>query len=137
MATQEQKYAALAPILSLAGMFALPIASTLLPILLFFIFYWQKQAFASRVAIRAADLSFSIQLYIFLGSFLIIGFSHIQPIAETTAQRVMTGLTLVLLIYLVVSLVIAAVQAFRGQAFSYILSLKIAERILNHFQKPT
>ena len=71
MIQQEKHYAALAPIMALTGVFAHPAASTVLPLILFFIFRWRNMEFAKLVALRAADLAFSVQLYLVIASALL------------------------------------------------------------------
>lgn len=131
--TLEQKYAALAPVLSLAGIFIHPIATIVIPMGLFFLFYWRRLGFAGRVAIRAADLAFSIILYQLIVSVVMIGLTHYRPMQEVTLQNTITIITIVLLIYLAVSLIIAAVYAARGRVFGYLGSLRVAERVLDNF----
>ena len=135
MFQQEKIYAALAPIMALTGIFAHPIASTLLPLILFFIFYWRKMTLAQLIALRAADLAFTAQLFVVTTSLLFAGYFSLYPTTEQDAHHLFTLTTTAILIYLVVSLIIGTVQAFRGKAFNYFLSLKIAERIFNAVSK--
>ncbi|MGD8925203.1 MAG: DUF4870 domain-containing protein [Thioalkalispiraceae bacterium] len=135
MVQQEKHYAALAPILALAGIFAHPVASTVLPLILFFIFYWRRMELAQLVAIRAADLAFTVQLFMVVISLLFAGYFSLYPTSEQSAHRLVTYTTVIVLIFMIVSLLVATVQAFRGKAFKYVLSLRIAERVFNAVSK--
>ena len=135
MAQQEKKYAPLAPILAITGVFAHPVASTVLPLLVFFIFYWRKMERAQLIALRAADLAFTAQMFIVTVSLIFLGIFSIYPVTEQVAHRLFTLTTVVVLLYVLVSLLIGTVQAFRGKSFTYFLSLKIAERIFNSVRK--
>ena len=135
MIQQEKQYAALAPIMALAGVFAHPVASTVLPLILFFIFNWRNMDFARMVALRAADLAFSIQLFLVLASALLVAYLSFNPMTEQQAHGIFTNVTLIAVAYLIVSLVAGAIQAMRGVEFKYILSLKIAERVLSAYNK--
>jgi len=131
MVQQEKHYAALAPIMALMGIFAHPVASTVLPLILFFIFYWRRMELAQSIALRTADLAFTIQLVLVVASLLFAGYFSLYQTTEQDAHRLVTLTTSAVLIYMIVSLVIGTVQAFRGVAFQYFLSLRIAERIFN------
>ena len=73
--TTQRSYMALAPLSSLAGIFINPLASTITPFILFFIFRNSRPA-VSKVALQTADLAFSIQLWIMLISLaLMLGIS--------------------------------------------------------------
>ncbi len=135
MFQQEKNYAALAPIMAVAGVFAHPVASTILPLMLFFIFYWRKMELAQLIALRAADLAFTVQLFMVIASLLFAGYLSLYPTTEHDAHRIVTITTLVVIIYMITSLLIGVIQAFRNKAFNYILSLKIAERIFNAVMK--
>lgn len=131
MVQQEKHYAALAPIMALMGIFAHPVASTVLPLILFFIFYWRRMELAQLIALRAADLAFTVQLVLVIASLLFAGYFSLYPTTEQDAHRLVSLTTLTILIFMIVSLLIGIVQAFRGKAFKYTLSLRIAERIFN------
>ncbi|VAW90886.1 hypothetical protein MNBD_GAMMA21-620 [hydrothermal vent metagenome] len=128
---QEKKYAALAPLMAITGVFAHPVASTVLPLIVFFIFYWRKMELAQLIALRAADLAFTAQMFIVTVSLLLLGVIYLYPPAQLDTRQIFTLTTFILLIYVILSLLIGTVQAFRGKAFTYTLSLKIAERIYN------
>lgn len=130
MVRLENQYAALAPVMALSGMFAHPVAGTLLPLILFFIYYWRRMDFAALAALRAADLAFSIQLFLLLASVLLVVYSSYNPITDQQAHGVFRNITLISVFYLIVSFVAGAIQAFRRKKFKYILSLKIAERLV-------
>ncbi len=131
MIQQEKHYAALAPIMALAGVFVHPAASTVLPLILYFIFAWRKMEFSRLTALRAADLAFSVQVFLVLGSLLLTLYAAYNPMPQNEIQLIVRYFTLITVGYLVISLAIGILQAFRGKAFSYPLSLKIAERLLN------
>lgn len=131
MNQQEKRYAALAPILALAGVFAHPAASPLLALALFFVFYWRGMILAQRIALRAADLSFTAQLYLILGSLVLALYYNFNPDSGTVVRQLMGLLTLAVLAWLIVSLLVGTVQAFRGRAIHYPLSLRIAERVFD------
>ncbi len=135
MVQQEKHYAALAPIMALMGIFAHPVASTVLPLILFFIFYWRRMDLAQTIALRAADLAFTIQLFFVITSLVIAIYFSQFPSTEATVHRVVTISSLALVGYLIAALLIGTVQAFRGNAIKYYLSLRIAERIYNAVSK--
>lgn len=130
MINQEKHYAALAPVMALAGVFAHPLSSAILPLILFFIFNWRNMDFARLVALRAADLAFSVQLFLILASALLAAYMSFYPMTIQQAHAITSNITLAAVIYLIISFVAGTIQAFRGSAFKYILSLKIAERFL-------
>jgi len=136
MTQQEKHYAALAPIMALAGVFAHPAASTILPLILFFIFNWRKLDFARLVALRAADLAFSVQLYLIVASALLAAVISFYPMTDQQAHGIYTNITFVVVVFLIVSLIAGTIQSFRGKALKYILSLKIAERVFFAGKKP-
>jgi len=135
MVQQEKHYAALAPIMAIMGVFAHPVASTILPLILFFIFYWRRMELAQLIALRAADLAFTVQLFMVTASLLFAGYFSLYPTTAETGQRLITLTTLAVLIYMLASLVFGTVQAFRGKATKYFLSLRIAERVFNAVSK--
>lgn len=135
MAQQENNYAALAPIMALAGVFAHPMASTLLPLALFFFLNWKQMAFARLVALRAADLAFTMQIIILLSSVLLMLYLSFFPMPEQQVRGVTSLITLAVILYMSISLLIGIVQAFRGKAFSYFISLKIGERVFDAMRK--
>jgi hypothetical protein len=128
---QQKQYAALAPIMAMAGVFAHPAASTVLPLILYFIFRWRNMDFAGLVALRSADIAFSVLLFLMLGSVLLTVYVSYKPMPQHEIQGIIRYLTLVTVGYLIISLAIGIIQAFRGKATNYWLSLRIAERILS------
>ena len=132
---QEKQYAALAPALSLAGVFIHPIASSLIPFAMFILYrYWQK-GFAGETALRTADLAFSIQIWIMLLSLLLMLALSLAVLSNSQAQSLQTIGTVLILAYFVISLIIAGAQAFRGKLFQHGLSFRLAERIISALQK--
>jgi uncharacterized Tic20 family protein len=135
MVQQEKHYAALAPILALMGLFIHPMASTILPLVLFFIFYWLRREAAQLVALRTADLVFTVQLFRAVIWLLFTVSINFIPTTANTALRIDTAIIIVVLIFLVASLIYGAVQTLRGKEFKYPLSLRIAERVYNAVTK--
>lgn len=135
MVPQEKHFAALAPIMSLTSILVDPIACTLVPLFLFFIFYWRRLEYAQLIALRATDLAFTVIFFIVTIDLLIAGYFYLFPTTQQDPHQVDILLTFALLIYMAVALVIGTVQAFRGKAIKYILSLRIAERVFNAVSK--
>ena len=131
---KQRQYMALAPLASLAGIFIDPLASTIAPLILYFIFR-NYQAAASITALRAADLAFSIQLWIVLISLLLMLGISIDIVTTNQTQQMMGMGTSVILVFFVISLLYAAYQAFNGKTANYIISFKIAERVLGLVEK--
>ncbi|MCK5386071.1 MAG: DUF4870 domain-containing protein [Gammaproteobacteria bacterium] len=128
--TTQRSYMALAPLSSLAGIFINPLASTVTPLILYFIFRSSRPA-VSKVALQTADLAFSIQLWIMLISLaLMLGIS-LDWIVASDAKEMMGIATSVILIIFVVSLLFALYQAINGRSCTHIFSFKIAERVFN------
>lgn len=134
--TKQRSYMALAPLSSLAGIFINPLASTLAPLVLFFIFRKSRPE-VSKVALQTADLAFSIQLWFVLTSLaLMLGIS-LDMLTTADAREMMNMATTVILIVFVVSLLFALYQAINGRSCKHIVSFKIAERLFNVFNKRT
>ena len=128
--TTQRSYMALAPLSSLAGIFINPLASTVTPLILYFIFRNSRPA-VSKVALQTADLAFSIQLWIMLISLaLMLGIS-LDWINANDARQIMGTATSVILVIFVVSLLFALYQALNGRTCTHIFSFKIAERVFN------
>jgi len=128
--TTQRSYMALAPLSSLAGIFINPLASTVAPLILYFIFRSQRPKVA-KVALQTADLAFSIQLWIVLVSLtLMLGIS-LDMIVANDAKEMMGLATSAILVIFVVSLLYATYKAINGQGCSHFISFKISERIFN------
>ncbi|MBE9525630.1 MAG: DUF4870 domain-containing protein [Proteobacteria bacterium] len=128
--TTQRSYMALAPLSSLAGIFINPLASTITPLILYFIFR-KSRPMVSKVALQTADLAFSIQLWIMLISLaLMLGIS-LDWIVANDAKQIMEQATSIILIVFVVSLLFAVYQALNGRSCTHIFSFKIAERVFN------
>ena len=128
--TTQRSYMALAPLSSLAGIFINPLASTITPLILYFIFRNSRPKVA-KVALQTADLAFSIQLWIMLFSLtLMLGIS-LNWIVTNDARQIMGIATIIILLIFVVSLLFAVYQAFNGRSCTHIFSFKIAERVFN------
>lgn len=131
---KQRSYMALAPLSSLAGIFINPLASTLAPLVLYFIFKNSRPE-VSKVALQTADLAFSIQLWFVLTSLaLMLGIS-LDIIIAADAREMMDMATKIILIIFVVSLLFATYQAINGRSCKHIISFKIAERVFNNFNK--
>ena len=125
-----RSYMALAPLSSLAGIFINPLASTITPLIIFFIFR-SKRANVAKVALQTADLAFSTQLWIVLISLaLSLGIS-LDWIGANDARHMMYTSTLIILIIFVVSLLFALYQAMNSRTCTHFFSFKIAERVFN------
>lgn len=128
--TTQRSYMALAPLSSLAGIFINPLASTIMPFILFFIFRNSRPA-VSKVALQTADLAFSTQLWIMLISLaLMLGIS-MDLVVANDAKQIMGQATSIILIIFVVSLFFALYQALNARSCKHIFSFKIAERVFN------
>lgn len=128
--TAQRSYMALAPLSSLAGIFINPLASTITPFILYFIFRKSRTA-ASKVALQTADLAFSTQLWIMLISLaLMLGIS-LDLVVANEARQIMGQATSIILIIFVISLFFALYQAFYGRSCKHFFSFKIAERVFN------
>ena len=131
---KQKSYMALAPITSLAGIFIHPLASTVTPLILFFIFN-KRRPKVTKAAIQTADLAFSIQLWIMLISlFLSLGIS-LSWINANEAREMMDMATMIILAIFVVSLFFAIYQAFNGRTCTHLFSFKIAERVMKLVDK--
>ena len=131
---RQRQYMALAPLAALAAIFINPLASTIAPLVIYFIFR-NKRADVAKTALRTADLAFSIQIWIILMSLALrLGISlNIVAINET--QQMMGIATSIILIIYIVSLLFAAFQAFNGKMCNHFFSFKIAERVFNLVDK--
>lgn len=134
MNEKEKRYAALAPLLAIAGIFIHPAASTLLPLLMFVILHRQAKVDASTIALRAADLVFSAQLVIMLANLFVGLLFNLLSFSVQAAQTILLVINMTVLIYLMISLAIAAVQAFRGQSYRHLISFRLAERVLSAYR---
>lgn len=128
--TTQRSYMALAPLSSLAGIFINPLASTIAPLILYFIFR-RTRPLVSKVALQTADLAFSIQLWIVLISLaLMLGLS-LDWIGTNEAKSMMGIATSTILIIFVLSLIFALYQAMNNRSCTHIFSFKISERVFN------
>lgn len=128
--TTQRSYMALAPLSSLAGIFINPLASTITPFILYFIFRNSRPA-VSKVALQTADLAFSTQLWIMLISLtLMLGIS-LDLVIANDAKKIMGQATSIILIFFVVSLLFALYQALNARGCKHLFSFKIAERVFN------
>lgn len=128
--TKQRSYMALAPLSALAAIFINPLASTIIPLVIFFIFRRSRPK-VSTVALQTADLAFSIQLWIMLISLaLLLGIS-VEVINTNNAEHIMTTATSIILVIFVASLCFATYKALKGQVCRHLFSFKIAEKVLN------
>lgn len=126
---QKVQYIALAPVTALAGIFINPLASTLAPLILFFIFR-SKRPEVAKMALRTADLAFSVQLWIVLISLAFMLGISLNLVSTNEVQQMMGMATMIILVLFVISLGIAIYQAFKGNVYRYLFSFRIAERVL-------
>ena len=120
---------ALAPLSALAAIFIDPLASTIIPLIIFFIFR-NKRPDVGTVALQTADLAFSIQLWIILASLaLLLGIS-LDIINANDAEGIMTTVTSIILIIFIASLLVSTYRAIKGQTCQHFFSFKIAEKVL-------
>ena len=133
--TTQRSYMALAPLSSLAGIFINPLASTITPLILFFIFRNSRPKVA-KVALQTADLAFSIQLWVMLISLAVMLGISLDWIVAKEAQFIMAKATSIILVLFVISLLFALYQALNGRTCTHIFSFKIAERIFNLINTP-
>lgn len=131
---KQRQYMALAPLTSLAGIFIDPMASTLAPLVLYFIFR-NKRPDVGVIALRTADLAFSIQLWLVLISLAFMLAISLNIVLVTDVQQMMGLATIIILAIFVVSLATATYQATRGNVYRYPFSFRIAERVLNLVDK--
>jgi len=127
--TKQRSYMALAPISAIAAIFINPLACTVIPLILFFIFRSSRPKVAT-VALQTADLAFSIQLWIMLISLaLLLGIS-LDMIVVNDAENMMATATSIILTIFFASLLIATYKAIKGKTCSHFFSFKIAEKVL-------
>ncbi len=131
---KQRQYMALAPLLSLAGIFINPMASTLAPLVLYFIFR-DKRPDVGTIALRTADLAFSIQLWLVLISLAFMLAISMDLVVTGDVRQMMGLATIIILAIFVVSLATAIYQAFKGNVYRYLFSFRIAERVLNLVDK--
>jgi len=127
--SKQAQYMMLAPLLALAGIFIDPIASTVAPLVLYFIFR-NSRPNVGLIALRTADLAFSVQLWIVLISLgFMLGIST-NLFTPAEVRPMMATATMIILAIFVVSLTVATYQAFRVKVYKYLFSFRIAERVL-------
>lgn len=127
--SKERQYMTLAPLLALAGIFIDPIASTLAPLVLYFIFR-NSRPNTARIALRTADLAFSVQLWIVLTSLAFMLLISADLLTPNDVKPMMGMATIIILAIFVISLLVATYQAFKGNVYKYLFSFRIAERVL-------
>jgi len=127
---QNRQYMALAPLTALAGIFIDPLASTVAPLVLYFIFRNSRKDVA-KTALRTADLAFSIQLWIILVSLFLMLSISVELILPIEAKQIMPTTTMIILSIFVVSLLYSIYQALNDKICNHIISFKIAERVFN------
>ena len=134
MDDRERSYAALAPVLAIAGVFIHPVASAVLPLLMFFILHRMNKTEAATISLRAADLVFTAQLLIILASLVIALSLNVLSLPPRTAHTIYLTSSVLILAYLVISLAYAAFMAFRGRVIGYLFSFCLAERLFTAYQ---
>lgn len=128
--TTQRSYMALAPVSSLAGIFINPLASTVTPLILYFLFRNSRPKVA-KVALQTADLAFSVQLWIMLISLVLMLGISLDLVVPAESQQMLSMATSIILVIFVVSLLFALYQALNGRTCTHIFSFKIAERVFN------
>lgn len=123
-------YMALAPILSLAGIFISPYASTLPPLILYFLFS-SRRPMVAKVALQTADLAFSIILWIWLISLSLGMANTLNWLTGNEVKQIWSMATSTIILIFVISLFYAIYKAYKGHGCTHFFSFKIAERVLN------
>jgi uncharacterized Tic20 family protein len=132
---RERQLAALGPLLAAAGVFVHPVASTIMPFVVYVAIRNRNLPFAALSALRAADLAFSIYLWHVIASLVLAALGAFEVTAGLASRQTMTIVTAALLLYFLVSLGIGLVLALRGRGFRYLLSFRLAERVFGALQK--
>jgi hypothetical protein len=126
---KTRQMAALSPLLSAAGLFIHPVACTLLPFVYYLFLRRGSRELAKTVALRTADLAFTVQIFLILvglGLHLLALLSGNDPAGFGRWQLLLGG---IIAVYFFANLIIALVLAWRGSAWRFPLSLRLAERI--------
>ncbi len=135
MGTKNRSYMALPPLLAIAGVFIHPLASTIAPLVLFFIFRNRRPDVAT-ISLRTADMAFSIQLWIMLISLALMLLISVNMVSPNDARYMMQTATTIILAIFVVSLAVASYQAFNNKIYKYLFSFRIAERVISAVSRP-
>ena len=132
--TRQRSYMALAPLSALAAIFINPLACTVIPLILFFIFRTSRPK-VSLVALQTADLAFSVQLWIILTSLAVLMGISLDIFTPEDARDMMATATSIILILFTASLAFASYRAIQGKDCRHLFSFKIAERLLKITRK--
>ena len=129
---RERQIASLGPLFSIAGLFAVPAASTLAPFVLFLFLRRRNLPFAMQHALRAADFAFSIHLLALLAgmgiTLLGVLLGEKLPLAPEAMIR---GAGLFFLGAFFGLMLVGWIQSLRGKPMKYLLSFRLAERIFD------
>lgn len=132
ISVRERQIASLGPLFSVAGLFAVPAASTLAPFILFLFLRKRSLPFATQHALRAADLAFSIHLLVLVTGLGLMLLAALFPGQLPFAPEAMTrGLGLFFLAAYLSLMVVGWIQALRGKPIRYVISFRLAERIFD------
>jgi hypothetical protein len=137
MATPEMKerqLAALSPLVCAATAFIHPVATTIVPFVLYLFLRKRPEPFAATYALRTADLAFTLQLLLILLDLVLLALLSMEATAGIVDLRIKTIVLVVLLSYFFISLAYAVVQGFRGRTIRYLVSFRLAERVFAALQ---
>jgi hypothetical protein len=129
---RQRQLAALCPLACAAAAFIHPVATTLVPFVMYLLLH--RQPFAAAYAIRTADLAFTLQILLFLTDLLLVAMLSMAATANHVDAHYKTLVVAVLLSYFFISLAYAVVQGFRGRNLRYLVSFHLAERVLQSLQ---
>ena len=132
---RQRMLASLGPLLSFAGIFAHPVATTILPFLLFLFLRNRDQPLARDAALRTADFAFSMNLWLLILGFAVSALEHIPVTAPLVPAQARTLIAAAVLLYFFVLVVVAFIQGLRGREFRYPLSFRFAERVFAALEK--
>jgi hypothetical protein len=131
---KERQLAALSPLVCAATAFIHPVATTIVPFVLYLFLRKRPEPFAATYALRTADLAFTLQLVLILTDLLLVVLLSMEATAEFVDLRVKTIMIVILLSYFFISLAYAVVQGFRGITIRYLFSFRLAERVFAALQ---
>jgi uncharacterized Tic20 family protein len=132
---RRRMLASLAPMLSFAGTFAHPVATTILPFVLFLFLRNRGDAMPRDSALRTADFAFSMNLWLLILQFAVAALRHIPATARVVPEQANAAVAALVLVVFFAFLIVGFVQASRGREFRYPLSFRLAERIFAALEK--
>jgi hypothetical protein len=131
---RERQLAALSPLVCAATAFIHPVATTIVPFVLYLFMRNRPNPLAATYALRTADLAFTLQLVLILTDLLLVALSSMEATADFVDLRIKTIIVAVVLSYFFISLAYAVVQGFRGITIRYLFSFRLAERVFGALQ---